>query len=1508
MRLILTSELQTATAGRDRRPRVVGVGVVTRKLEAEPTTFGDLCFLFCLFIFMVTNRIVSDLCFIAPKLSNKFNSVIMAALFKTRFSTSEFDILCTGPLASSHVYVYKVNNFSYEMFSRLSNASAFMSNENVNNVASILENLNNVSENLVNKEAIENFTKTVNSANLVCDNANVMLSKINCLLDSVPGMFMSKAKETAISFGSFLSKIIGSLIIFVSNPSLTTVLGLTLIHAPDLYHTVSETNICKTVEEMFSKVILKFLDLPESITKYFSEFPSLSFPFRNEAPKPRKTNVVFDTVNAMRNAALNTSKEINTVATALKNVEWFISKVIAIIEWIKKNLDKAKESPEVLFESEKEKLMEYMAMTLELASGQNVDVESVNKGIEFCKGFLKTASSLNDRLSIDLANKVYRNFVDIRRKAESATYKPRPEPVVLYLHGSPGCGKSLVSEIIAKALCRFHGWDIESNIYAQPPASDYLDGYTGQKIHLIDDIGQAPDGTDWASFVQMVSTVKYIPNMADLSQKGITYTSEYIIATSNFSDVTHNAVRDPNAVRRRCKFTFECSLASAYTTTDGKLDYARALKESNEDGLFVPLDHPVRSFLPSCNALMFDALRLYRAGMGFNAGDVPIEELTKTPFEAMVMMVEEHKRRKELFEKAAKIESMNLKRLAPALDKFNNMHAASLSIHASVEETERFHDAEETVRLESPLSETVLNWMKSRKEKTLETAKKLPSTIREFLSEKFDDARELWMNSSLTKKIAMVSGVVGTFLGVMGLIKVVYNYLKPKADLEGAYDNTFFTGNKKRNARRPLTKPVVGDEILPNTYHKISKNTFTIKIYTSDPSEDETEMIVMTCLGLRGNLYCTNTHAMLSAKFVEIREKVFNLDDCKVTHVERNGCKTDLTFIEVPNGALPHLKDLTPYLRRDSHLPTLMKPGIIMVRGNFVIDVLADNIKTFSKITTESGEHTDVICYKAMTTFGYCGAPVVTTDNADGKILGIHMASNGHGTAFATPIFLSDVPSVVEARSEGIKVTIGEAKSVFANTKTKITKSPAYGAFPVEKEPACLTGRDPRLAPEVSGPLFREKLLDKYVGDMKTPFPGLDVGRDIVLGRLKKLIPHKLKGLNILEAINGIPGMERMDMRQASGYPYNTEGVKRRDLFYERDGIWYPTPRLLDDIERSKSHPEEFPYTTFIKDELRAIKKVTAGKSRLVEAGSLPVIVEGRMIFGNLFAIFNSNPGFKTMCAVGCDPDVHWTEFYHPLSQKANVWDYDYTGFDGSIPSCSFDALADLLCELIEDSDSVRRYIANVKNSYHTDSGKLWLVEGAMPSGCCGTSVFNSLINAMLVFSCCSEICPDFDHTEPLLLAYGDDIVLGSDQDLRPSKVAAWMGANTTFRITPADKGTVFTDESDIHMVRFLKRTFVPDPIAPCLIHPVIEKETFEQSVMWTKEGDFSDTITALCGLAWHSGPKAYAKWCKTVADKMLENGCEYPDFTPYSLLRKKWFKKFEMDSFNGIDVTEMGF
>uniref|UniRef100_A0AB38ZJS0 Polyprotein n=2 Tax=unclassified Picornavirales TaxID=675074 RepID=A0AB38ZJS0_9VIRU len=1506
MRLIPTSELQTATAGRDRRPRVVGVGVVTRKLEAEPTTFGDLCFCFNFNWFMVTNRIDLDLLVSAPKFS-----ITMEKMFATRFSTTTFEILCTRPLATSYVYVYKVKEFSYEMFSRLTSATdsvnTLLSRENVSHISSLVENLNNVSESMLNRESVEKFTRTVESANLVCDNANVMMSKISSLLDTVPEMLALKAKEVAFSFGSVLSKVIGSLIIFCSNPTLTTALGLALIHAPEFHSLITESNLFKSVEDIFSKVIFEYLKLPESITKTFTSFPSLSIFTGFEAPKAKKTNVVFDTVNKLRNSALETSKEINTVATALKNVEWFINKVLEILNWLKKNLDKAAEAPEVAFEKEKEKLMELLATTLELSSGQNVDPKVIAEGITFCGNFLKLAASLKDNLSINLATKVYHNLVDIRRKAESATYKPRPEPVVLYLHGSPGCGKSLVSEIIAKALCRFHGWDIESNIYAQPPASDYLDGYTGQKIHLIDDIGQAPDGTDWASFVQMVSTVKYIPNMADLSQKGITYTSEYIIATSNFADVTHNAVRDPNAVRRRCKFTFECSLSPRYTTTDGKLDYERALSESGPDGLFVPADHHVRNFLPSCNALMFDALNLYRTGMGFNAGDTPHEDLCKTPFEALVMMVEEHKRRSDLFEKAKKIESENLKKLKPSLDKLGNLHS-SVALHASVEESDRFHDAEETVRLEAPLSEKVLKWIASRKEKLVETVKPLPSTISEFLSEKFDDAREAWLNATLSKKIAMVSGVVATFIGCVGLIKTVYSYLKPKADLEGAYDNTFFTGNRKRNVRRPLTKPVVGDEILPNTYHKISKNTFTIKIYTSDPSEDETEMIVMTCLGLRGNLYCTNTHAMLSAKFVEIRDKVFNLADCKVTHVERNGSKTDLTLIEVPNGALPHLKDLTPYLRKDSHLPSLMKPGIIMVRGNFVIDVLADNIKTFSKITTESGEHTDVICYKAMTTFGYCGAPVVTTDNADGKILGIHMASNGHGTAFATPIFLSDIPAVVNARDEGIKFTIGEAKSVYANTRTKITKSPAYAAFPVEKEPAALTGRDPRLNEDVRGPNFKVKLLDKYNGDMKTPFPGLDVGKDIVLGRLKKLIPHKLKGLNILEAINGIPGMERMDMRQASGYPYNTEGVKRRDLFYEKDGIYYPTPRLLEDIERSKSHPEEFPYTTFIKDELRATKKVTAGKSRLVEAGSLPVIVEGRMIFGNLFAIFNSNPGYKTMCAVGCDPDVHWTEFYHPMSQKANVWDYDYTGFDGSIPSCSFDALADLLSELIEDSESVRRYIANVKNSYHTDDGKLWRVEGAMPSGCCGTSVFNSLINAMLVFACCSEICPDFDHSEPLLLAYGDDIIIGSDQDLRPSKVAAWMGANTTFRITPADKGTVFTDESDIHMVRFLKRTFVPDPVAPCLIHPVIEKETFEQSVMWTKEGDFADTITALCGLAWHSGPKAYHAWCKAVADKMLENGCDYPDFTPYSLLRKKWFRKFEMDSFNGIDVCEMKF
>ncbi|ATG32105.1 polyprotein P2/P3 [cadicivirus B1] len=1514
----------------------------------------------------------------------------MAVLSKMIPSGSlEMFSLFSNPLAKVNTAADSINELAEVLKDSINDDNV----RKVNEAITIVHDAANDFKNMTDGSSLD-FKTLVDTVSETAKSTKDTLDSVRDFFDNLPNLVSDVVRGATSSLSSWILKIIGAIVLLRESPTKTTLFGVALMLGADHFATVAEGLFKFTV-----KCVAAALEVPAWIFDRFDSFPKFDELMNwvsgavHEGPARAAANADANKPKAShRENVVKAASDTNTLVNAAKNVEWIVLKICELIKWIKACLQNFEETPNGFLESSKGKLFTLLEESMEMLDGQKLSKDKIDNGLEFVKKINIAAAKVKDYDTMKIANAAHANLSKANMKYRSALYYERFEPVVIYIHGPPGIGKSLAANRLAKAFCAYFGIDFAENTYCSPPASEFMDGYAGHKIHLIDDLGQDPEGKDWASFCQMVSTTKFLPNMAAVEEKGIPYTSEIIIATANFSDPPPNASRDIGALRRRCKLAVEGRLMTDYILNE-KLDVVRAIAPTGDrHPFFGRVDHYING----------DAIKFVRKGMEY--GCQPVGSYMSM-IELFEEAIREYETRKAVFAKLSedayheaprpiRNRTDSLSSFCSALDNLpspnpsSNLAAFFEELNAEDEfdycvyceelseccvcETRNSYAESNCIRCGNMVKECVcckdcgmivcncmsykntfaaakeeviyentrkiiednksegihpywgevraLRIMKERAEKPLprfidnvrahaKASRKIVANSRPVKAVKdyynlakatvrtlTGKAIEEWNSFGPITKITAAISVVAIIERLTSMLLSLYRYMfpTPTSTAEAAYGDGYMKMWKKEAKRRELTAPVT-HEIMPNIYHKVNANTFPIKFLNGDPTLPETTCILMTALGLKGWTYAVNTHALNEVTHIELRNSIVEMSEVQRHDVKRFGGMTDLTLLTFPRRTFTAVKDITGYLRKDTSLPAYHHPGVLLVRGSFTCDVLADNIKNFSRVTTETGEHHNVIMYRAMTTFGYCGAPLLTTNNAESVILGIHMAGNGHGTGFAVPIFHSDIP-VME---EGLRTRIGDAKPVFINRKTKIEPSVIHGVFPVNKAPAVMRASDKRMKPEVSekfdapdGPLF-----GKYTGDLKTPFPGLNEGKEIVIARLRKLIPNKLKPLSLHDALNGIPGMDKMDLKQASGYPYNTEGVRRRDLItVDDEGKYVASERLVSDIEECKKKP--FPYTTFIKDELRGLSKIEAGKSRLVEAGSLPVVVEGRMIFGNLFALFNTNPGFKTMCAVGCDPDKHWTEFYHPLTQKANVWDYDYTGFDGSIPSCSFDALADILCEFVENEADVRRYIENVKNSRHVYEGGEYLIEGAMPSGCCGTSVFNSIINATLLFSCFTEICPDFDPFEPLLLAYGDDIIIGSDYDLRPSKVAAWMSANTTFKITPADKGTKFNDESDIHMVRFLKRTFVPDTVIPTLIHPVMEEDTFRQSLNWTKDRNtFGDCITNLSSLAWHYGPRYYESWCRVIAEKMLEVGEDYPSFIPYSTHRRNWLRKFEIES-----------
>nr|UMO75563.1 MAG: polyprotein [Coypu aphthovirus] len=167
----------------------------------------------------------------------------------------------------------------------------------------------------------------------------------------------------------------------------------------------------------------------------------------------------------------------------------------------------------------------------------------------------------------------YLKLLTLRTKDE-----PRPEPVVILLHGQPGQGKSVSASIMAQVIAREICGD-PTSVWTMPPASEYFDGYHGQAVVIMDDLGQNPDGADYTTFCQMVSTTAFRVNMANLEDKGRLFTSKVIIATTNMPPnhcpVTISA---PSALRRR--YTFCCEVV-AQQKIGTVLNISKALQYNN---------------------------------------------------------------------------------------------------------------------------------------------------------------------------------------------------------------------------------------------------------------------------------------------------------------------------------------------------------------------------------------------------------------------------------------------------------------------------------------------------------------------------------------------------------------------------------------------------------------------------------------------------------------------------------------------------------------------------------------------------------------------------------------------------------------------------------------------------------------------------------------------------------------------------------------------------------------
>nr|WIW79916.1 polyprotein [Carrot necrotic dieback virus] len=150
--------------------------------------------------------------------------------------------------------------------------------------------------------------------------------------------------------------------------------------------------------------------------------------------------------------------------------------------------------------------------------------------------------------------KLCKELLDETHRCKGAS-SVRVDPFHVSLYGAPGVGKSFIMGKLLNDVLDLLGEPKADRCYSKTPNEEYWSGYIGQTAIKCDDLGQDLSkgfSPTYNQIIQMKTNNCFIVPMADLANKGRTFTSKYIFSTTNVPGCgTKHGLADPGAFMRR---------------------------------------------------------------------------------------------------------------------------------------------------------------------------------------------------------------------------------------------------------------------------------------------------------------------------------------------------------------------------------------------------------------------------------------------------------------------------------------------------------------------------------------------------------------------------------------------------------------------------------------------------------------------------------------------------------------------------------------------------------------------------------------------------------------------------------------------------------------------------------------------------------------------------------------------------------------------------------------------
>nr|BBC70787.1 polyprotein [Enterovirus G] len=1079
-------------------------------------------------------------------------------------------------------------------------------------------------------------------------------------------------------------------------------------------------------------------------------------------------------------------KKFTSYVNAFKGLDWVAEKIMKFIDWLKNKLiPLARERQEFLTNLKSLPVLEAQIATLEHSCPTTEQQETLFGNIQYLAHHCRKNAPL-------YAAEARRVFALEKRVLGYIQFKSkqRIEPVCLLIHGTAGTGKSLATSIIGRKLAEYE----HSEVYAIPPDSDHFDGYQQQAVVILDDLNQNPDGKDMVSFCQMVSTVPYHVPMAAIEEKGMLFTSSYVLASTNSGSIHPPTISNSKALSRRFAFDVDIEVSENYKTHNGTLDVVSATQKCD--------DCCPANFKTCMPLICGEAYQLVdrRNGMRYSIDTM------------ISAMKAEWKRRNQV----------------------------GSVIEALFQGPPQFKPLKISVDPETPAPPAIADLLASVDSEE----------VREYCKKKGWIVEVPVTATTLERNVNIASTVLSSLVLLTSVLTLVYLVYRLFAGFQGPY-----TGLPNAKPKPPVLRNVKAQgPLMDFGVGMMRKNIVTVRTGAGE----------FTGLGVYDTVLVLPKHSH-PADFVMIDGKETPVEDA-YNLTDEEGVSLELTLVTLKRNE--KFRDIRAMIPEN---PSGTNEAVVCVNtSNFPNAFLpVGKVEYYGYLNLAGSPTHRTMMYNFPTKAGQCGGVVLST----GKVLGIHIGGNG-AQGFCAALKRSyftkpqgEIEKMEPSKKSGYPV-------INAPTKTKLEPSVFFDVFEGVKEPAVLHPKDPRL--EVN---LEEALFSKYTGNVDIEMP--EEMKEAVDHYANQLLTLDIctDPLSMEEAIYGTEGLEALDLTTSAGYPYVTMGIKKRDILNKetRD-----TKKMQECIDK---YGLNLPMVTYIKDELRSKEKVKKGKSRLIEASSLNDSVAMRCYFGNLYKAFHQNPGTTTGCAVGCDPDTFWSKI--PVMMDGELFGFDYTAYDASLSPVMFEALQ-MVLEKIGFGDG-KQFIQNLCYSKHLFRDKFYLVKGGMPSGCSGTSIFNSMINNIIIRTVVLQTYKGIELDQLKIIAYGDDVIASYPYRIDPAELAK-AGAKLGLHMTPPDKSDTYVD-LDWTNVTFLKRNFVPDEKYPFLVHPVMPMKEIHESIRWTRDArNTQDHVRSLCLLAWHNGRREYEEFCRKIRLVPVGRALHLPS---YSSLLREWYEKF---------------